>query len=122
MKYRLMDILACPMCKSFPLKLVVLEERIIEKPPFIRQCELYCALHGGYVRDFTKTDCERCYGLEIASGYVECGGCGRWYPVVEEIPRMLPDEMRDRKLDKSFVEKWGEKLPQRMLESVRNGE
>ncbi len=116
-----MDILACPMCKSFPLKLVVFEEKSIEKPPFVRQCELYCAFHGGYVRDLVKTDCERCYGLEIAAGFVECSGCGRWYPVVDEIPRMLPDEMRDRKLDKSFIEKWGEKLPQHILKSVRNG-
>ncbi|MDW8084409.1 MAG: Trm112 family protein [Candidatus Caldarchaeum sp.] len=119
MKYRLMDILACPMCRKFPLKLSVFERREISAPPNIRQCDIFCGYHDGFVKDLPKTECVRCYGLEITTGLVECSSCGRWYPVVEDIPRMLPDDLRDAKLDKSFVEQWQQVLPKHVVDSVK---
>ncbi|MEM2334708.1 MAG: Trm112 family protein, partial [Candidatus Caldarchaeum sp.] len=106
MKFRLLDILACPMCRAFPLKLSVFEERNIQPPDRIRRCELYCSFHGNYVKELAETECYKCYGLEVTAGLLECNSCGRWYPVVDDIPRMLPDDMRDRKLDRQFVERW----------------
>ncbi len=110
MKFRLMDILACPMCRSFPLKLKVFDSRRIEPPPSIRKCELYCAYHGKYVSQLSETDCQACYQIEISEGVLRCGGCSRWYPITSDIPRMLPDEMRDKKLDSIFTAKWGDRL------------
>jgi uncharacterized protein YbaR (Trm112 family) len=111
MKYRLLDILACPMCKGFPLKLTVFEEHSITPPEKIRKCELYCGYHRGFVKDLAETLCERCYGLEVGAGLLECASCGRWYPIVNEMPRMLPDDLRDRKLEKQFIETWKSLLP-----------
>ena len=33
--------------------------------------------------------------IEIESGLIFCEKCKRWYPIVETIPQMLPDEYRD---------------------------
>jgi len=118
MKYRLLDILACPVCKNFPLTLTVFTERNIQPPEVIRKCELYCGYHGGYVRDFAETDCLRCYQLEVEEGLLQCNSCSRWYPISEDIPRMLPDELRDVKLEKQFVERWRHRLPQNVLDQV----
>ncbi|MEM4281354.1 MAG: Trm112 family protein [Candidatus Caldarchaeum sp.] len=118
MKYRLLDILACPMCKAFPLSLTVFEERSIKPPEKIRKCELYCGFHRGYVKELVETECSKCYGLEVATGLLECGSCSRWYPIVDDIPRMLPDDLRDKKLDRKFVEKWSCLIPQRILQSM----
>ena len=31
---------------------------------------------------------------EIVEGIIVCPKCNRWYPIREEIPEMLPDELR----------------------------
>lgn len=115
MKYRLMDILACPICKTFPLDLIVFTEVEITPPERLRRCELYCAFHGTYVSEQPSTECPKCYGREITEGVIICGRCGRWYPIEEEIPRMLPDELRNRNEDISFLEKWRDRLPEKIL-------
>ncbi|GBC69482.1 hypothetical protein HRbin01_01181 [archaeon HR01] len=107
MKYRLSDILACPMCRAFPLTLEVFERRTIQPPQKIRKCELYCSYHGGYISQLRETDCHTCYSYEISEGILRCGSCGRWYPITGDIPRMLPDDMRDKKLDNMFLSRWG---------------
>ncbi len=81
MKRRLLDILACPICKSYPLELYVFEEK-----------------------------------EEINEGLMVCNKCDRWYPIIDEIPHMLPDELRDGKDDLPFMKKWKEKFPKATLE------
>ena len=60
MKKRLMDILACPIDKYYPLDLKVSKE-----------------------------------DDEIAEGMIVCPKCLRWYPIKDEIPELLPDELRN---------------------------
>ncbi|HID17651.1 TPA: Trm112 family protein [Candidatus Bathyarchaeota archaeon] len=55
-------------------------------------------------------------GREVEEGLILCPSCGRWYPIIEEIPHMLPDELRDKEEDLSFLEKWKEKIPRKVLE------
>jgi uncharacterized protein YbaR (Trm112 family) len=95
----------------FPLKLTVFEEHPITTPDKIRKCELYCGYHRRFVKELAETLCERCYGLEVAAGLLECVSCGRWYPIIDDIPEMLPDDLRDRKLERKFIEKWKALLP-----------
>jgi len=38
-------------------------------------------------------------------------------PIIEEIPVMLPDELRKEKEDKEFLEKWKEKVPENILKN-----
>lgn len=80
MKKKLMDILACPICKHYPLDLHVFDEK-----------------------------------EEIIEGLIACQSCGRWYPIIDEIPFMLPDELRDGKDDIPFLKKWKTKFPEKLL-------
>lgn len=116
MKYRLMDILACPMCKHYPLELLVFQENVYEKPTRtpLKTCEEYCALLKKWVKD-GKEDCVQCFTREVAEGILICKACGRWYPIIEEVPHMLPDDLRESREDVSFLEKWREKVPEGVL-------
>jgi uncharacterized protein YbaR (Trm112 family) len=77
-----MEILACPMCKSYPLDLDV----------------------------FLEQD-------EVVEGIIHCQKCNRWYPIIDEIPYMLPDALRDGKDDLPFLKKWRTRFPQKILDS-----
>jgi uncharacterized protein YbaR (Trm112 family) len=80
-KRKLMEILACPIDKHYPLDLLVFEEK-----------------------------------KEIVEGLIICPKCFRWYPIRDEIPEMLPDEMRSEKEDLPFLKKWKSKTPERILQ------
>lgn len=79
-KRRLMEILACPIDKHYPLDLHIFEEKD-----------------------------------EIVEGMLVCSECGRWYPIMDEIPQLLPDDLRESKPELSWLEKWKNKVPQRVL-------
>jgi uncharacterized protein YbaR (Trm112 family) len=122
MRYRLMDILACPICKSFPLELRVFEAAKAE--PKHREkvgCELYCAYNKGMIKDLDKPDlvkdCEVCFSYDLKEALLTCGKCGRWYPVIDSIPHMLPDDLRKEAEDRQFLLKYQGKIP----DSVRSG-
>jgi uncharacterized protein YbaR (Trm112 family) len=80
MKRKLMDILACPIDKFYPLELLVFEEK-----------------------------------EEISSGIITCSKCNRWYPIIDEIPHMLPDELREQNEDVPFLQKWKDRIPEKTL-------
>lgn len=80
MKRKLMDILACPIDKYYPLELHVFDEK-----------------------------------EEIVEGLIICPKCSRWYPIRDEIPEMLPDELRDSKDELPFLEKWKNRVPKAIL-------
>jgi len=79
-KRKLMDILACPIDKHYPLELHVFEEKD-----------------------------------EIAEGLIICPKCLRWYPIRDEIPEMLPDELREEKDELPFLRKWKTQIPKNIL-------
>ena len=122
MKYRLMDVLACPIDRTFPLQLVVfhkgkstLNSRVIRKPV----CEEYCGLRQ---EKTSKLDlkqlarvCSKCLSTEIIEGVLICPTCSRWYPIIEEIPHMLPDKLRKKNEDKYFLEKYQDSMPKLIL-------
>jgi uncharacterized protein len=82
MKRSMLDILACPIDKHYPLELVEVQ-----------------------------VDNEE----EIKEGALVCSKCGRYYPIIDDIPVMLPDELRDRQRDINFLEKWKDRLPDKVL-------
>jgi uncharacterized protein len=77
MQRKLLDILACPIDKHYPLQLIELSSK------------------GDIVVDAVLT----------------CAQCGRYYPVIDEIPVMLPDDLREKKEDMAFLERWKDKIP-----------
>ncbi|ALU11859.1 hypothetical protein EYM_05485 [Ignicoccus islandicus DSM 13165] len=122
MLYMTLDVLACPYCKDegFPLKLYVIEEKEVKdrKKPNMEKpyCELYC----GYKRKFLKElkeepPCDECLTKEIVTGVLVCPKCGRWYPIIDEIPHMLPDELRNKDEDLKFLKKYKDVLPEEVL-------
>ena len=53
----------------------------------------------------------------VSEGALFCPKCSRFYPIIEEIPIMLPDELRDKKLEIEFLKNNKEKLPEKILKS-----
>ena len=52
---------------------------------------------------------------EIVEGIIVCRKCLRWYPIIDEIPHMLPDELRKRDEDVQFLKKHRETMPEDVL-------
>jgi uncharacterized protein YbaR (Trm112 family) len=52
---------------------------------------------------------------EIVEGLIVCPKCLRWYPIRDEIPEMLPDELRKADDDLPFLKKWKEKAPPQIV-------
>ena len=126
MRYALLNLLACPMCKHFPLELHVFEttkqsRNFNVSKPF---CDYYCGYLNKYVKDLkNEPPCEQCLNIEIKYGVLVCPKCGRWYPIIDGIPFMYPDKRRThpriRSREVNFVEKFRDKHPElfkRLLE------
>ena len=55
----------------------------------------------------------------IVEGALLCTKCSRFYPIIEEIPIMLPDELRDKKQDVDFLKKHEQDLPQKIIKDTK---
>jgi uncharacterized protein YbaR (Trm112 family) len=89
MRRSMLDILACPIDKYYPLELIeidIAEDKIINENV-------------------------------IKEGVLFCSQCSRFYPIIEEIPVMLPDELRDKEKDIQFLQKWQEKIPNKIIKN-----
>ncbi len=53
----------------------------------------------------------------ISKGALFCSKCSRFYPIIEGIPIMLPDELRDKGLEMEFLKNNKEKLPEKISKS-----
>ncbi|MFQ5940244.1 MAG: Trm112 family protein [Nitrososphaerales archaeon] len=51
----------------------------------------------------------------IVNGALFCSKCSRFYPIIEEIPIMLPDELRNKANDIKFLEQWKDNLPSKIV-------
>ena len=51
----------------------------------------------------------------VLEGVLYCSKCSRFYPIIEEIPIMLPDELRDKKQEIGFLKKYKDKLPEKII-------
>lgn len=83
MKRKLLDILACPIDKHYPLELL----------------------------EFNTN------GEVIVDGVLLCTECKRYYPIIDEIPVMLPDDLRSKTEDIGFLNKWRDRLPKDVVHS-----
>lgn len=50
----------------------------------------------------------------VSEGALFCRRCSRFYPIIEEIPIMLPDELRDKKLEMEFLKRNRDSLPEKI--------
>jgi uncharacterized protein YbaR (Trm112 family) len=51
----------------------------------------------------------------IEEGLLFCNSCLRFYPIVEEIPIILPDDLRDKNHDLELLKKWSNSLPDKVV-------
>ena len=54
----------------------------------------------------------------ILEGALFCPKCSRFYPIIEEIPIMLPDELRDKKQEIEFLKNNKEQLPEKIISNA----
>ena len=94
MKRWLMDILACP-------------------APECRN-KLDIAVFTSHAIESEQEEIE-----EIDEALITCPICSRWYPVIDGIACMLPDDQRmdgkQRIEERAFLERWKEKVPPEIL-------
>ena len=50
----------------------------------------------------------------IQEGVLTCTKCSRFYPIIEEIPVLLPDELRDKAQDVQFLKRHKDVLPKKV--------
>ncbi|MFQ5815957.1 MAG: Trm112 family protein [Candidatus Hydrothermarchaeaceae archaeon] len=83
----LLDILACPMCKK--------DVEYKQEDDFL-QCSK-CDVRYYKERMKGKDACPKCGEKlgDIKGEVLVCVDCKRWYPIIEDIPHMLPDELRE---------------------------
>jgi uncharacterized protein YbaR (Trm112 family) len=82
----LLEILACPMCKG------EVEYRSEEEFLLCERCNIRY-----YAKACNLERCRHCKGelKQIHGEVLLCRTCSRWYPIIEDIPHMLPDELRE---------------------------
>ncbi|MDQ5863325.1 MAG: Trm112 family protein, partial [Thermoproteota archaeon] len=56
-------------------------------------------------------------GQIVKEGILFCTKCSRYYPIIDEIPVMLPDELRERQKaqDIEFLRKWQNRIPDKVI-------
>ncbi len=58
------------------------------------------------------------YDKKIAEGALYCQKCSRFFPIVDEIPIMLPDELRDKKQEIEFLKRNTKELPEKIVKQA----
>ncbi len=127
MKKYMLDILACPIDKNYPLELIELAIKNLEKDNLkenvhptnneennnsIKKIQNDSGLnHKNEIHDNDEQV------TVIIDGILFCKKCSRFYPIIDEIPIMLPDELRDKHKDLQFLKKWENSLPELILKN-----
>lgn len=125
MKKHMLDILACPIDKNYPLELIELHVKELEKDKIK---ENYHPLNSDENNNIIKKN-KNSGGVNkvneikhndekvivVIDGILYCKKCSRFYPIIDEIPIMLPDELREKEKDLKFLKKWKHTIPEEIL-------
>ena len=124
----MLDILACPMDKNYPLDLIELHVKEYESDN-LRESKFKFAddddkktkknnFTGNQEIDDIRGEVTKDKVIVIIEGILYCKKCLRFYPIIDEIPIMLPDELREKEKDLEFLNKWKNNIPQRLLKNA----
>jgi len=122
----MLDILACPIDKNYPLELIELNVKELEKDHKIK--EYFDSLNpnennsivkinndnNGKIKEAKEIE-QNAKVIIVIDGILYCKKCSRFYPIIDEIPIMLPDELREKEKDLQFLTKWKDSIPGEIL-------
>jgi uncharacterized protein YbaR (Trm112 family) len=105
LRYFFFELLACPVCKSPDLILVELkvEESKANVDPSKVRCRERCYFLRKPAGEVPLDVCKGCVNKDVIEGVLVCRSCGRWYPIIDGIPRMLDDRFRKVKEDVQWM-------------------
>ena len=116
MRWYFMQYLACPVCKASGDKLLLHPIETDKAGPPRKLEEIRCKNYCHYLRrpasEVTLEVCKECSRLVVKTGVIVCLSCGRWYPIIDGIPRMQDDEYRDIKTYRRFIRKYIGLIPE----------
>jgi len=118
MRYWGLDFIKCIYCKSFPLKIIVLEkieEDVDTSNLEFPLCRNYCAYLDEGVKSEKNYPCRECLRIGIKTGVLYCEKCRRWYPIRDGLLYLLKDNKRRENIEKEFLRKWRDKLPEKIV-------
>lgn len=111
MKFRLLDLLICPNCRHtlqcdvYHKSIItnIKERKTYEKP----LCKFWCWFKNVSPLGNEKHSCRDCLTVEIIEGVLKCS-CGKSYPIVDGIPRILPSSLEpvEKRTAKKFGYEW----------------
>ena len=110
MRKSLLEILACPIDKHSPLELFEINVLSTNKSSIDKQGE------NGITQDERTYNHTSYDNVIVKEGVLFCSRCLRFFPIIDEIPIMLPDELREREKDLQFLLEWETKLPSKILD------
>src|SRR6266540_1291527 len=100
MRYSLLGYICCPHCRG-SLRCFVARE--VPTP----------------VSRFIAAAPERNREVEIENGLLLCAGCGRWFPILETLPELLPDHLRDAERDTGLLDTVAAGVPPDVREELK---
>ena len=105
---RMLDILVCPFDKESALELFELKTRTFQKN------DSETEIKGSKLSNIKEKDPSN-KEIVVEEGVLFCNNCSRFYPIVEEIPIILPDELRDKNKDIEMLNRWSGSLPTKII-------
>jgi len=110
MRKSLLEILACPIDKHSPLELFEINVHLANESSSDKR-----SLNRETLEE--QTDNDTTYdNVIVKEGVLFCSRCSRFFPIIDEIPIMLPDELREREKDLQFLLEWETKIPSKILD------
>lgn len=139
MKKNLLDILACPIDKNYPLQLIELDVKEetytvkdkLDKDEYNNSVRIKLEVKEKNTNHHDRDDRIQLKDSEIEEnqheekvsviidGILYCDKCFRFYPIIDEIPIMLPDELREKENDIRFLERWRKNIPEKILKCAK---
>jgi uncharacterized protein YbaR (Trm112 family) len=110
MRKSLIEILACPIDKHSPLELIEINVYLTNESSSDKRSDNRKTLRERTNNDTTYDN------VIVKEGVLFCSRCSRFFPIIDEIPIMLPDELREREKDMQFLLEWETKIPSKILD------
>ncbi|HYO06320.1 MAG TPA: Trm112 family protein [Phototrophicaceae bacterium] len=119
---RMLDVLVCPFDKESELELFEFKTRpmgnIAQSEEKKSGSESGLKSNNNRAKDSpvkSSNAVDMDNDVVIEDGVLFCNNCLRFYPIVEEIPIILPDELRDKNNDLDILRKWSDSLPEKVV-------